>query len=192
MPSEALSDLKIAQRACTRAGFPPISSLSDGTAEAMALDDNYDSIVDDALASFHWPFALNEEPISRLVGDPPSGWGGLYLLPAKCLHLRRVLVNDHPTTWGLLGGQVAVDAGPDDNVRAEFTSRVDASQFHPVFVEYIVYRCASLLATAVAHDAARAELFESMAQRYYRRARFASAIQRTPRRLVAARLTSYR
>lgn len=192
MPSGPLSDLKIAQRACARAGFTPIQSLSDGTAEATVLNELVDSVFDDALGSFAWPFALNEEPLTRLAADPPSGWQGLYEMPAKALKLVRVLVNDHPVKWAYLGGRVACDAQPSDSVRAEFTSRVEASRFHPVFTEYLVYRLASGLATGVAHDAARAELFESMAQRYYRRARHASATERTPRRLVANRLTGYR
>lgn len=192
MPSEPLTDLKIAQRACTRAGFPPISSLSDGTAEAQALIDNIDSVIDDALASYQWPFALNETDLARLVDEPPVDYTGMYALPADCLHLRRVLVNECPVSWGLYSGRVAVEAETDAEVRAEYTSRVEASRFHPVFVEYVIYRLASILATAVAHDAARAELFETMAQRYFRRARWASAKERTPRRLVANRLTGYR
>ena len=156
------------------------------------LNEMVDSVFDDALASFPWPFALNEEPLTRLADDPPSGWGGLYEMPAKALKLVRVLVNDQPVHWAYLGGRVACKAGENEAVRAEFTSRVEASQFHPVFTEYLVYRLASALATGVAHDAGRAELFESMAQRYYRRARHASATERTPRRLVANRLTGYR
>jgi hypothetical protein len=192
VPSEPLTDLKIAQRACTRAGFPPISSLSDGTAEAQVLIDNIDSIIDDALATYQWPFALNEKTLARLADAPPVDFTGMYALPADCLHLRRVVVNGCPVSWGLYSGRVAVDADLTDEVRAEYTSRVDASRFHPVFVEYVVYRLASVLATGVAHDAARGELFETMAQRYFRRARWASAKERTPRRLTANRLTGYR
>lgn len=192
MPSEAISDVKLAQRACSRAGLEPISSFSDGTAEAIVLNDNYDGVIDDALASFPWPFATAQEALNRLVVDPPAGWSGLYQLPAKALHVRRVLVNNHDTKWQFLGGRIAVDASENDEVLCEFTERVSEAAFHPVFVEYLVLRLASILSTGVAHDAERAQLFEVQAARYYRRARFISASERTPRRLVANRLTGYR
>lgn len=192
MPSEALSDLKIAQRACTRAGFPPIPSLSDSAAEAVVLADNLDSVIDDALGSFPWPFALAETDVDRLADDAPPSWDGLYALPADLLHLRSVRVNNCRVPWELYGGRIAVNAGENDEVRIEYTARVDASRFHPTFIEYLVYKLASILATGVAHDADRANLFETMAQRYFRRARWAAAKERTPRRLIATRLTGYR
>ena len=192
MPSEAISDVKLAQRACSRAGLEPISAFSDGTAEAIVLNDNYDGVVDDALASFPWPFATSQEVLNRLVEDPPSGWDGIYQVPTKALHVRRVLINDEDTKWQFLGGKIAAMAGETDEVRCEFTERVAEAAFHPVFAEYVVLRLASILSTGVAHDANRAALFEQKADRYYRRARFVCASERTPRRLVASRLTAYR
>ena len=193
MPSEAVSDVKIAQRACSRAGIDPITSFSDGTAEAVVLNDSYEGIVSDALASFPWPFATRQELIGRLTEDPPVGWQGLYQMPATCLHLRALYVNERRTTnWQYLQGRIAVNAGVNDAVTAEFTERVAEAAFHPVFTEYLVTRLAAILAAGVAHDGERASYFEAQAQRYYRRARFINASERTPRRLVANRLTGYR
>lgn len=193
MPSEAVSDVKIAQRACSRAGIDPITSFSDGTAEAIVLNDSYEGIVSDALASFPWPFATRQEALNRLIDTPPVGWQGLYQIPTDCLHLRSLYINEQRTTnWQYLQGQVAVEATEADTVTAEFTERVAEATFHPVFTEYVVCRLAAILAAGVAHDGERATYFETQAQRYYRRARFINASERTPRRLVANRLTGYR
>ena len=193
MPSEAVSDVKIAQRACSRAGIDPIASFSDGTAEAIVLNDSYEGIVSDALASFPWPFATRQEALGRLTVDPPIGWQGIYQMPSTCLHLRSVYINDQRTTsWQYLQGRIAVDATSNDTVTAEFTERVAEAQFHPVFTEYVVTRLAAILAAGVAHDGERAEYFEKQAYLYYKRARFINASERTPRRLVANRLTGYR
>jgi hypothetical protein len=193
VPSEAVSDVKIAQRACSRAGINPITSFSDGTAEAVVLNDSYEGIVSDALASFPWPFATRQEALNRLTDDPPVGWRGLYQMPATCLHLRAVYLNDRRTTkWAYLQGRVAVDATENDAVTAEFTERVAEAAFHPVFTEYVVTRLAAILAAGVAHDGERAKYFEQQAYLYYKRARFINASERTPRRLVANRLTGYR
>jgi len=192
VPSAALTDLAIAQRACARAGFQPISAFADSTAEATVLNQTFDSIVNDALAAFPWPFALQEAAAVRIVGTPPGEWLGSYTLPDTCLHLLSVRVNGNSAEWALYGNVIAVDALDTDEVRIEYTARVDAALFHPVFVEYLVHKLASVLATGVAHDAGRAELFEKGAQRYFRRARWASAKERTPGRLIASRLTGYR
>lgn len=190
MPSEAISDVKLAQRACTRAGMEPISSFSDGTAEAIVLNDNYDAVVDDALASFPWPFALKEVALDEVAETPPQGYDTVYQLPAEALQVQEVLINGTPHSWEIIGDKVVVAASGDANGR--YTYRVDESKWHPVFSEYIVMKLAAMLASGVAHDGNRAQYFENQALRYYRRARFVNAAGRTPRRLVASRLTGYR
>lgn len=194
MPSEALSDVKICQRACVRAGTNRITSLTDNLAEAILLNDNYDSVVDEALASYHWHFATVQVDLSRLSDTPPAPWQGLYQVPSASLAIRRLWVNSYEVVnWAMFdGGKLAVDAGVDDTVSLEHTYRCDEAQFHPVFVEFIVYRLAELLAVGIAHSPSRAEYFAARASQYERRARFQDSKERTGSKIRAKRLVTYR
>lgn len=171
----------------------PVASLSDGTAEATVLNDNYDSVVDDALASYPWNFATKYAVLNRSSGTPPLNWDGLYVIPAECLNVRCVYVNSLKVDrWEIFEDGLLVDALAEDEVVLQYAHRADEAKFHPVFVEYIVYRLASMLATGVAHDAARGELFQRQADRYYRRARWAAGSEQTPRKIDTSTLIGQR
>ena len=182
MPAENISDVKIGSRACTRAGVGPITTFEDGSAQATVLQDNYDSVVDNALSLYPWQFARKLVDLGAPVADVeiPQYYDNLYQLPDECFKLWRLDINDTRTTeYEILGLRVACYAGPNDSVRALYTYRADESIWHPTFVEYVVYKLASLLATGVAHDAKRAELFEGQADLQWRRARHAVSIEDT-------------
>jgi len=195
MPSEAISDVKIGSRASTRVGLEPVSSFQDNTASAKVLEDNYDAVVDDALAKYAWRFARKTADLgSPLAGaNPPYPFERSYQLPDECMKLHMLRIDGRREVYyDLAGLVVSCMAGPDSTVEAVYTYRADESLWHPTFVEYVVLRLASILARAVKRDDNTANDLYRQATIQWRQAKFSVGQESTPDHMETTRLIAVR
>ena len=183
MPEAALSDVKIGQRACTRAGLPPVDSFDDGSPASIVLNDNYLAVVYDSLSAFQWPFAKKESDLGAPVTsvEVPSGYLNHWELPTNRLSVFSILVNGQKTAEYEIftPGLVALNATDNETITCIHSVKTDEATWHPSYVEYVALQLAAFLSTGVTHDAKRAEYFQVLADRQLRKAKFLTGKQDT-------------
>lgn len=83
----------IANLALTHLGVgKDIANLeTENSAEARACRRVYDTLRDEALRAFHWPFATKLANLALVEEDPNDEWDFAYAYPTDCLDFRRIL-----------------------------------------------------------------------------------------------------
>jgi hypothetical protein len=186
-----LSDIDICNQALTLCGGSTISSLSDGSAEAVQCGQHYETTVRACLtapggAPFRWSFASRQEQLSRLADTPADRWTYAYQLPPEMLAAHGAVQNGHLVEYAIYGDKLFTDAeGP---IVLDHSFRAEASAWPPFFVEAVVATLATKLALALNRDGDLAKLVRPD----WQGARTADSQQRTAMRMRATRLTSAR
>ncbi len=129
------SEVEIANRALQHVKVSKrISSRSQGTKEANAIDEVFDEVRDNLLDLHNWNFATKRVKLARLATTPAFEWDYEYQLPA--LFLRAVSVSDNSTHRGhvayqLEGGKLLSDAS--DIYLVYIAQITDPNQMPPTF-----------------------------------------------------------
>ena len=77
----ALSDVALCARALIRIGAAPITSFSDGSAEAEIAGALYGSTRDGLLSAYAWGFATGQVALTQLETAPVADFDYAYQLP---------------------------------------------------------------------------------------------------------------
>lgn len=172
--------VSVASRALTMIGADPITSLSDGTAEAIAATQHYDSTVETEFSLYPWSFAKNQAALNLLVDTPASTWEYAWQLPNELINVVRVEVNDNTIPFERFGSKIFCNE--DADVVATYVFRATETSWPPYFEDLIVHRLGAIFATAIAERPKLAEglLFETQNMRMMAR-NMDSASQTTSR-----------
>lgn len=124
MPSET----DVANAALRLLGASRITSFTDGSKEANAVQDLYEELRDDLLRSHPWNFATKRQKLAQSSTAPVYEFDHAYPLPSDWL--RTIAVHDNDGGSGTflyraeqVGGQMAIVASADD-VWLTYVSRV--------------------------------------------------------------------
>lgn len=133
------SEVSVCNLALQKLGAARISSLSDDSRNARAMNAAYAHIRDLELSSHDWNFARTR---TTLLADSPApafefDYG--YTLPADCLQIRPTNASD--VDWLVEGSQLLTNMGAP--LEIIYTRREeDPNRFHPTFTELVACRLA--------------------------------------------------
>ena len=93
----AVTKIDIASRALIMIGANPISSFTDGSTEALVVNNIYEEIVEATLTRHKWRFATGQKQLSLLSAAPTGRYEYAYQIPASplCLQIIAVTSNAH-------------------------------------------------------------------------------------------------
>lgn len=132
-----------------------ISSFSDGTKEADAMDRFYEMYVRTALQEFEWRFAITEQQASRLASSPIPQWQYAYELPADLLNLKAVYDSNQANTalepykqYALFENNTLC-TDTKNGIWVHYKKRVFETRWPAYFVNYFVHYLAMELCSVL-------------------------------------------
>lgn len=188
----ANTPIKICSRASLLIGGDSIQSFEDGTAEATVANAMYEDMAQAALTNSRWRFATDQAVLNRLANAPTGRYDAAYQLPAECIMLNSVTVNDHPIKYDTYGSKIFCDASINEELVADYNFRADESTWPPYFVVAVEYVMAGVLATSVARDQQLATMMEGKANLLMAQARRLDSQTQTSRKLNTSRFIAQR
>ena len=188
----ANTPLKICSRASILMGGSPISSFTDGTAEADVANALYEDIARTALTSTRWRFATKQAVLTRAVAAPTGRFDAKYQLPTDLLMLSAVTVNDYPLIYDTYGDQIYCDANENDELVADYVYRVNETYWPPYFTLAVEFQVAAMLSVSIARDATLGSMMDQQAERQMIKARRLDSQQQTTRKLQTSRFIAQR
>lgn len=192
MPDIANTAIKVCSRASLLMGGSPITSFTDGTAEADVCDAMYEDIARAALTNSRWRFATNQAVLNRLATAPTSRWDSAYQLPSGTLTVNAVTVNDYPIGFDTYGDNVYCNATATEEVVADYIFRATEAQWPSYFTVAVEYSMAAVLAVSVARDASLAQMLEQKASLTMMQARNRDSQRQTTKKLDTSRFIAQR
>lgn len=190
----ATTNIDICSRALVMIGANPITSFNEGTDEAVAASNLYESTVQNALSMHPWTFAVGHVQLSRLEDEPDGKWDAAYQLPSSpdCLAVRTVMVNGYPIEFDRFEDNIHCDASTADEVILKGIFRVDEQFWPPYFQRYVTLVMAALLAESVAAKTDLANVMEDRAEKQFARARSMDSQGRTAVKFDTSRFITRR
>jgi hypothetical protein len=170
----------ICNSALIKIGASRITSLSDGTKNAILCNEQYEKLRDEVLQSHPWNFALKRQALGQDVTAPIFDYAYRYLLPDDCL---RVLRTEDDTEHKIEGRYLLSD---ESTVKILYISQVtEVTEFSPIFREVLAARIACELAYSLAQSSQLAEKMLEFYEAQLRRARTFDAQEGTPGHITA-------
>ncbi len=180
----ALSDIQICSRALLSIGCEPISSFSDGTAEAEVASMLYSGVRDAVLSAYPWSFATAQRELAKIAAAPVADFANAYQLPED--FLRAMSVGTSPLNIGrgasyrIHERRIHTDA---DNIVLTYIFRPQESTFPPFFDQALICRVAAELCLPLTENTSRTELQMKLADMEFQRAKNIDAQQQSPNRV---------
>lgn len=104
------NDINICSRALMSIGANGITSFEEGTTEAQAAANKYETAKKDLLSIYRWTFNQNETYAARLNSDEMAVYKYLYELPEDCLRVMTVKEDGVPQIYTWRSGKINTDA----------------------------------------------------------------------------------
>ena len=164
----AVTKIDIASRALIMIGANPISSFTDGSTEALVVNNIYEEIVEATLTRHKWSFATGQKQLSLLSAAPTGRYEYAYQIPASplCLQIIAVTSNDHAIPYSRYEDKIYLDGyGSDSTVIMDYVFRQDEDQFPPHFRLALEYKLASIFAGSIARDSGMVREFDELGER---------------------------
>lgn len=172
------SSLDVVNEGLVRLGVPPLASLSDQSAQALAADTIYRTTRESALAEHPWSFAHREVTLPKLSisieASRNTSFEYVYQIPNDSL---RVLGLRSLETFGLAGDQLYTN---DNNARLVYIADVSESQWPSYFAKQVSFQFAAAVSIALTENTSRAELMYGLASEQRRTARAVDSMQTPP------------
>lgn len=147
------SDIDIVNRALSRIGALPISSLETPGAAGRIPANVYNSVRDDILSKYPWQFTLRFAELSR-KGAAANQWTGEFHLPPDRLALPRAYyetaADERPVKRFQLFQTTVCTL--TDTLFADYQVLPEAAHMPPYFVELLVLATAAELALSIRED----------------------------------------
>lgn len=143
------SAVGIANKALTLLGASPITSLSDSSPAARAVNRIYDETRRELIAAHPWNFAIKRASLAASSTAPTHTYARAFPLPSDCLRLR-----DAETVYlyGVEGSTIVTDAAAPLDI-VYIADIEDPNDMPPFFREALSYRLASQLAFTITANA---------------------------------------
>lgn len=171
-------------------GANPITSFSDGSAEANVATEIYEDLVQEELSLYPWSFAKEQAVLGLLAAEPVDEWTYAYQLPNTVLTVLRVTVNSNPILFERFGDKIFCDEA--DDVVATFIFRAKEPSWTPYFASLVVHKLAAVFATAIAERPKLAEAIYGELNGVRLLARNRDSSSQTTRRIRASRFRRVR
>jgi hypothetical protein len=137
MSAEAV---RIINSAISRCNGKTITSVDDGTPEAILADLNYEDIVRAELTASPWKFARKVDDCTLRPETPDScRYGYAWALPDDVLKLRTLTVNGEPIDY-IIASEGVVWTACSDTPQAVYTYRAPEDAWVPTFTEALKIR----------------------------------------------------
>jgi len=154
------SEVQIARLALQHIGDRyDITSLDEATPEAEQVNLVYENVRDMVLREHPWKFARKFSTPASLVGTVPGNWSYMFLHPADCLRVIRIvnpLGDDKPPVrfeMARNGADQHVILCDIEEPTIEYTMRLtEPGEYDPQFVTALSYRIAQYIAMPITGD----------------------------------------
>jgi len=183
------SSVEICNIALTKLGAARITSLSDNTKQARALNAIFDSVRDAELTKHPWSFAIKRAEIPASSTAPVFGWDKAYPLPSD--YLKVVQVGDTYAFYdsgeaGALfdveGGSILTDEVSPLQIR--YVYRITNSGLFPaLFVRTLALQLAADVCEELTQNLSKREAAVAEYKDAIREAKRSNAIERPPQRV---------
>ena len=174
----AVSSLDLINDGLIRLGVPPLASLSDRSAQALAADSIYRTTKESLLAEHPWSFGLREVELPKLALEPEelrsSEFDFAYQVPSDNL---RILGLQSTDNFRLAGDQLYTN---DNKARLVYMRNVGEQKWPAYFIKLVSYSFAAAVAITLTEQTTRAQLMEELAARQRRTARTVDSSQTPP------------
>lgn len=178
----ALNDIALCSRALIRIGAAPITSFSDGTAEAEIAGALYAPVRDALLSAYAWSFATGQVTLNLLEEAPLADYQCAFQLPADYLRALSAGTGTRGRglTYRIARGQLHTDT---NSVVLTYVFRPEEEEFPPYFDQALIAKLSAEFTIPVTENTSRAEGAFRLADMEYERARQIDAQQDTPGRI---------
>ena len=173
-------------------GANTISSFDDGTTESDIASQLYEDTLRALLTQHRWRFSTQQVQLSRLENTPHGRWDAGYQIPADCILIHAITVNDNLVKYERYGDKIYCNLDSTATVIMDYTFRQEEDQFPPYFTLGVEYQLASLFGAAIARSAQLVGAFEQKHQIQMRTARNLDSQERTNKVLETTRYANYR
>lgn len=187
-------------KACLGAGVNVITSLTQGTTEAIFCNEWYELLVEAELSLYKWRFATKTVDITGdiLLAVPDTKFNVAYQIPNDVLSVDTVLVTDvagdisRPIEYDRYQDQIHTMDTENDTVIIKYRFRADETLWNPYFQLLVIYRLATMLSFSIARKEDIAAAMKGLADEHWKKAKTEDAQAQTNqkvnlRRLVRAR-----
>lgn len=172
------SEVSIANRALQKLGARRITSFTDDTKEARAVNTCYTELRDAELRAHPWCFATKRVILAPLSTAPAFDYGYAFQLPADCVRVLKP--NRTYLDWKLENG-VNILTNDGDTLELVYTSRVeDPNMMDPLFREALAARIAMELCEELTQSNQKFQILESMYTQAMRTARRTNGFEKVP------------
>lgn len=160
------SEVSICNVAMTALGQGPIQSLDSDEANARVCKDNYESVRDELLSSYDWPFARARKELSADAGVNLTPYKFRYNLPNDFLQMLCILEPvsfvDSTAGWEKEGKFLLCDSEP---CYIKYTARITNPALFPNLVATAIgMKLAARIADKVTQNAKLAAKVDAQAQ----------------------------
>lgn len=172
------SETEIANRALQRLGEARITSRTENSARARAVNAAFDSVRDSELRAHSWNFAIKRAQLAADVDAPAFGPANAFPLPSDFLKLLPPDPNMHynDLDWKIEGRKLLTDDTAPLNIR--YVYRVtDPNEMDAMFREAFALRLAKELCEVITQSNTKIQLIEADYAAAIREARKANAFE---------------
>ena len=187
----ALSDVALASRALIRIGSAPITSFSDGTAEAEVAGALFAPVRDGLLSAYGWRFATGQVALNQLSTPPLADYAYAFGLPTDFLRALSAGVGGRGRglNYRIARGALHTHA---PEVVLTYIFRPEEEEFPPYFDQALIARLSAEFTIPVTENTSRAEVNFRLADREFEKARQIDAAQDTPHKIERFNLIDVR
>ncbi len=155
------SETEICNRSLLKVGAKRITSLDDGSDNAIYCTEFFASTRDEILRMHPWNCALYRKELTALAAAPEFGYSYQYTLPTSPYCLRVLRMEEIDAEYKIEGRKLLTD---ESTCKILYIKRiVNAAEFDPVLVEAIVTRLSMKLAYPITH---KRTLLETLAREF--------------------------
>lgn len=201
------SDVDIANRALSKLGEIRITSLSDASKPARAMNARLSLLRDAEVAAYAWGFAVKRVHLAASTEVPVWGYSTVYERPVD--DLRPLLIDGFSIDARAIGVQYSssgfdtvgsysfvenkIHTDLSAPLKYEYVSQVtNAGAFDPLFIEVLACRLAIDAAEELTQSATKAQAIEAQYRDALSKARRTHALWEPPRRRTANRFVQAR
>lgn len=186
--SNTISRVVIGNLALFKLGEARISAFDDGSKAADILNEIYDSIRDEVLASHPWNFSIKRFELEASAQEPEWKWGTAFPLDEEIL---RVVETDLPDgqPWAVELDQDNVRClmCDEESVSVAAVVRIeDETRFSPRFVDSLACRLAQELAFSMTGTKTSVDAMKALYEDSLAKARSADAQEGRGQRISAS------
>lgn len=175
------SRLDIANRALQRVGAKRITSLTEGSKSADAVNSCFDFLLEAELQENFWTFSIERAALAADSETPISGRTYQYQLPDNYLRMAPLdpFYVDGPSDFLFEGRKLLTDQGAPLYIRYVASDKPEET-FHPMFSAALAMRIALEICEELTQSSSKQDRLEAAYDYFIKRARSMNAIEAGP------------